>query len=169
MLGGMGAMGGLCLVFGLAPQLLMVPVVAPAVRSLGFDWDVGISWLGVLTARGSIGVTVGAAAVVLSLALGLLIYHLAHAPAVATVTVFSGGEALEPGDRPGAVDFALAAEEAFHPVYSLDPDPLWLAIWSGLKRCADQAQAVACNTIERHPPATIAATAAAVALGVWLL
>ena len=169
MLGGMGAMGGLCLVFGLAPQVLMIPVVAPAVRSLGFDWDVGMSWLGVLTPSGGISATVGAAAVVLSVALGLLVYRLAQAPAAAAVSVFSGGEGLETGDRPGAADFALAAEEAFHPVYSVDPDPLWLAIWSGLKRCADQAQASARNTIERHPPATIAATAAAVALGVWLL
>ena len=132
MLGGMGAMGALCVVFGLAPQVLMLPVVAPAVRSLGFNWDIGMSWLGMLTTQGGIGVTFGAAAVVASVALGLLVYRLAQAPAAAPVSVFSGGEAVQAGDRPGAVDFAVLAEAAFHPVYALDPDPLWLAIWGAL-------------------------------------
>ena len=169
MLGGMGAMGSLCLVFGLAPQILMVPVVAPAVQSLGFDWDVGMSWLGVLTTKGSISVTVGAAAVVLSVVLGILVYRLAQAPALATVSVFSGGEALPVGDHPGAVDFAAAAESAFHPVYSLDPDPVWLGIWSGLVRCADRAQTLAYAMLERCPARAIGIAAVVVLAGVWLL
>ena len=80
MLVGMGSMAGLCLLFGLAPQLLMVPVVAPAVRSLGFDWAVQMSWLGILTDRGSIAMTVGGVVVLASAMLGLLVYRLAPAP-----------------------------------------------------------------------------------------
>ena len=45
---GMGITGALCVVFGVAPQLLMQPVIEPAVRSLGFDWQVQMTWLGVL-------------------------------------------------------------------------------------------------------------------------
>ena len=40
MLVGMGATASLCVVFGFAPQLLMEPVVEPAVRSMGFDWQI---------------------------------------------------------------------------------------------------------------------------------
>jgi multicomponent K+:H+ antiporter subunit A len=169
MLGGMGAMGALCLVFGVAPQLLMVPVVAPAVHSLGFDWDVGMTWLGVLTNRGDISMTIGAAAVVLSVVLGLVVYRLAQAPALGPVSVFSGGEALGVGDRPGAVDFGAVAETAFQPVYSLDPDPLYMAIWATITRCAARAQTVARSTLERYPPVAIGIAAAAALLGVWLL
>src|SRR5208283_1992312 len=85
MLAGMGAMGALCVVFGLAPQFLMIPVVAPAVHALGFEWDVGMSWLGILTTKGSISVTIGAMAVLLSVVLGLVVYRLADAPAAARV------------------------------------------------------------------------------------
>jgi len=143
--------------------------VAPAVQSLGFDWDVGMSWLGVLTTKGSISVTVGAAAVVLSIVLGILVYRMAQAPALATVSVFSGGEALPVGDHPGAVDFAAAAESAFHPVYSLDPDPVWLGVWSGLVRCADRAQEMASAVLERCPARAIGIAAVLVVAGVWLL
>jgi multicomponent K+:H+ antiporter subunit A len=169
MLAGMGVMGGLCLVFGVAPQVLMLPVVAPAVRSLGFSWDIGMGWLGVLTANGGVGMTVGAAAVVLALALSLLVYRLAQPPAAAMVSVFSGGEGLAEGDRPGAVDFAIAAEDAFRPIYSLDPDPLWLMIWAGIKRCAESAAKLAQATLERHPPVTIGVAAVVVLLGAWLV
>jgi multicomponent Na+:H+ antiporter subunit A len=169
MLAGMWAMGGLCVVFGLAPQFLMIPVVAPAVHAMGFEWDVGMSWLGILTTKGSISVTIGAMAVLLSVVLGLLVYHLADAPALARVSVFSGGESLPAGDGPGAVDFAAIAETAFHPVYALDPDPLYLAIWHSLMRCAGQTQAVARAAFEDHPAAAIGVATVAVLAGVWLV
>lgn len=62
---GLGITRTLCVVFGIAPQLVMQPVIEPSVRSLGFDWQIQMTWLGVLTGSGTIGVTVGAAAVVL--------------------------------------------------------------------------------------------------------
>jgi multicomponent Na+:H+ antiporter subunit A len=139
------------------------------VHALGFDWDVGMSWLGVLTTKGSISVTIGAMAVLLSVVLGLLVYRLADAPALARVSVFSGGESLPAGDGPGAVDFAAIAETAFHPVYALDPDPLYLAIWRLLTRCAGQTQIVARATCENHPAAAVGVAAVAVLAGVWLV
>ena len=91
---GMGITGALCLVFGFAPQLLMQPVIEPAVRSLGFDWQIAMTWLGVLTGSGSIGVTVGAAAgLVVAALFGAGAYRLVRAPVGArAVAVFSGGE-----------------------------------------------------------------------------
>jgi multicomponent Na+:H+ antiporter subunit A len=83
--------------------------------------------------------------------------------------VFSGGEPLPAGDGPGAIDFAAIAETAFHPVYSLDPDPLYLAIWGGLTRCAGRTQAAARAAFEDHPAVAIGLAAAAVLAGVWLV
>ncbi|KAA0579554.1 NADH-quinone oxidoreductase subunit L [Azospirillum sp. B21] len=169
MLAGMGSMAGLCLLFGLAPQLLMVPVVAPAVRSLGFDWAVQMSWLGILTDRGSIAMTVGGVVVLASAMLGLLVYRLAQAPASGLVSVYSGGEPLPAGDRPGAVDFAEMAEHAFHPVYSLDPDPAYLRIWRSLTRVAGAAQTAAGAVFENRPLLAIGLVAVAALAGVWLV
>ncbi|AWK89381.1 NADH-quinone oxidoreductase subunit L [Azospirillum thermophilum] len=168
MLVGMGSMAALCLVFGLAPQLLMVPIVAPAVHSLGFDWQVQMTWLGILTDRGTIAVTVGGAVVLVSTLLGLAVYRLAHAPAAGLVSVYSGGEPLPAGDRPGAVDFAGMAEHAFHPVYSLDPDPVYLSIWRGLTAAAGRLQGLARLTLEKHPPIAVGLAAAVVLVGVFL-
>src|SRR5271157_935206 len=135
---GMGITGVLCLVFGIAPQLLMQPVIAPAVRSLGFEWQVQATWLGVLTGSGTIGVTAGAAAgVVLAALFGVGAYRLVRAPlGEQPVAVFTGGEMLPKGDTIGAVDFGEMAEEAFAPVYSLDPDPLYLMIWRQIRNGA---------------------------------
>lgn len=169
MLAGMGSMAGLCLLFGVAPQLLMLPIVAPAVRSLGFDWAVEMSWLGILTDRGTIAVTVGGGVVLASAMLGLLVYRLAQAPAPGLVSVYSGGEPLPAGDRPGAVDFAEMAETAFHPVYSLDPDPGYLRIWRALTRVAGAAQTTAGAVLEDRPLLPIGLVAIAALAGVWLV
>ncbi|HYH38539.1 MAG TPA: NADH-quinone oxidoreductase subunit L [Azospirillum sp.] len=169
MMVGMGAMAALCLVFGLAPQLLMLPIVAPAVRSLGFGWSVEMGWLGILTSQGTLAVTVGAGAVLVSGLLGLAVYRLAQAPAGGLVSVYSGGEPLPAGDRPGAVDFAGMAEHAFHPVYSLDPDPLYRTLWHGLTRIAGRARVLARATLEDRPSLAIGLAAAALAAGVWLV
>jgi multicomponent Na+:H+ antiporter subunit A len=88
---------------------------------------------------------------------------------VARVSVFAGGESLPVGDGPGAVDFAAIAETAFHPVYALDPDPLYLTIWGALARFAGQAQAVARAAFEDRPAVAIGVAAAAVLAGVWLV
>lgn len=166
-LAGMWLMAGACLLFGVAPQLLMGTVVAPAVRSLGFNWDVGMGWLGLLTTKGMLSATVGGGAVLLATLAGALVYRAAHAPALAPVSVFSGGEPLPAGDRPGAVDFAAAAETAFHPVYALDPDPALLGAWARLQQLARWAAAGPGAALQAHPLGACALLVALVALGVW--
>lgn len=168
MLVGMGLMAALCLVFGIAPQLLMIPLIEPGVQSLGFHWQVGLSWFGVLTDRSSISMSIGAAVVILSVALSLLAYTLARRPSVTPVSVFTGGEPLPAGDRPGAVDFAGMAEQAFHPVYYADPDPVYFGAWhrvstfaAGLQRCVRPA-------LELHPLAAMTVLAIVVFFGVWM-
>ena len=168
---GLGITGALCVVFGFAPQLVMQPVIEPAVHALGFDWQVQVTWLGVLTGSGTIGVTVGAAAVVVVAALfGVGAYHLVRAPAGGhPVAVFTGGDPLPEGDTLGAADFAEMAEAAFEPVYSLDPDPLYLLIWRGIKDVATRARRFATEGLERQPFLTAMVCAAALFAGVWLL
>lgn len=169
MLIGMGLMAAGCVVFGLAPQLLMETVVAPAVAGLGFSPDVGTSWGGIATGRGSIGLTVGATLVAAALAMGWIAWRLAVTPARLPVAVFTGGEPLPVGDRPGAMDFAGMAEDAFHPVYGADPDRLWLGLWSRTDKIALGARNTFAPLLERRPVlllvlATVA-VAATLALG----
>lgn len=166
MLAGMGLMAGACLLFGLAPQLLMTTVVAPAVRSLGMNWDVGVDWLGLLTAKGVLSATVGAGAVLVAALAGATMLRTARTPAGSAVSAFSGGEPLPLGDRPGAVDFASAAEAAFHPVYALDPDPVLLSAWAALLGLAQRVQAVSTATVQRRPALACIALAAGVSAGV---
>ena len=164
---GMATMAVLCVVFGVAPQLLMIPIVAPGVLSLGFDWQVQTSWFGVLTDRGTVDVTLGAAVVVASVLMGGLAYAFARGSSRGAVSVFSGGEALPRGDRPGADDFAGMAEAAFHPVYRTDPDPFYMAIWRRIATTSGGLQRLFGASLEAQPFGAIALTAAFVFVGVW--
>ncbi|HKN11472.1 MAG TPA: NADH-quinone oxidoreductase subunit L, partial [Pseudomonadota bacterium] len=83
--------------------------------------------------------------------------------------VFTGGDPLPEGDTLGAADFAEMAEAAFEPVYSLDPDPLYLLIWRGIKDVAVGARRFATEGLERQPVFTALVCAAALFVGVWLL
>ncbi len=168
---GMGITGALCLVFGFAPQLLIQPVIEPAVRSLGFGGQIGMTWLGVLTDFGSIGVTVGAAAgLVVAALFGAGAYHLVRAPVGAhAVAVFSGGERLPDDDTLGAVDFAEMAEEAFEPVFALDPDRLWFPIWREIRDGAIRVRWFATAWLERLPWVTALVAAAVLFVAVSLL
>jgi multicomponent Na+:H+ antiporter subunit A len=164
---GMGVLGAACLVFGLAPQLLMGAVVAPAVRSLAFSWDVQMTWFGVLTGTGVAAVTVGGLAVIGAAALGGVAFGLVHASPARAVAVFTGGDALPLNDAPGAVDFAEIAQTALTPVYSLDPDPVYLRVWGAVRDTAGRVGALARATAEDHPIATAAVSVALLCLGVW--
>ena len=169
MLLGMGVLAAACVLFGIAPQLLLEPVVAPAVRSLGFAWDVQTSWLGVATGSGTVGVTVGAVAVLTAALLGAGVYRLVRFPMASPVAVFSGGDSLPVGDTLGAGDFAEMAEAAFKPVYSLDPDPLYLRIWAAIRDFTRAAGRFAAEHVQRHAPVAVVACAAAFCVFVWLL
>ena len=167
---GMGITGALCIVFGVAPQLLMQPVIGPAARSMGVDWPVQMTWLGVLTTSGTIGVTVGAGAVVAVAALfGAGAYCFVRMPVSRPVTVFTGGDPLPEGDTLGAADFAEMAEAAFEPVYALNPDPLYLVIWREIRDTAAAARRIATGWPEQKPVATSLLCAAALCVGVFLL
>ena len=164
MLTGMGAMAFGCIAFGLAPQILMSGLVTPAVVGLGFTPEVETSWLGVASGRGSVGVTVGATLVAAAALIGWLIHRLAQAPARVPVAVFTGGEPIPVGDRPGAVDFAGMAEQAFHPVYGLDPDPLWASIWRRTTAGATASLGALGPVLVDRVPIALGVGAAAVAL-----
>lgn len=164
MLLGMGAMAAGCVVFGLAPQILMDAVVTPAVVGLGFAPEVTTSWGGIATARGGIGLTVGAALVAASLGLGWLVWRATRTPTPVAVAVFSGGEPVPVGDRPNAVDFALMAEESFRPVYGLDPDRLWLKAWSATTATTSITRSRLAPLLEQRPLAAIALAVVAVTI-----
>jgi len=168
---GMGITGALCLVFGFAPQLIIQPVIDPAVHALGFNQQVQMTWLGVLTGSGSIGVTAGAAAgLALAVVFGFGAYHLVRAPLAAqTVAVFSGGEKLPLDDTLGAADFAEMAEEAFAPIYALDPDRVLFPVWGAIRDGATGARHFAAAWLERNPALTALVSAAVLLVAVWLL
>jgi multicomponent Na+:H+ antiporter subunit A len=168
---GMGITGALCLVFGFAPQLLIQPVIEPAVRALGFGRQVQMTWLGVLTDSGSIGVTVGAAAgLALAVLFGVGAYRLVRAPvAGGAVAVFSGGEKLPDDDTLGAVDFAEMAEDAFEPVYALNPDRLYFPIWREIRQGAIAVRGLATAWLERRPLLTALVSAAVLFVALSLL
>jgi len=166
---GMGVLGALCVVFGVAPQVLMRFVVEPAVRALGFTWQVQMTWFGVVTGSGAVGVTAGAAAVVAGVVLGAAAFGFARAPVRTPVMVFTGGDPLPEDETLGAVDFTEIAEAAFAPVYALDPDPLYLRIWRGVRDVAASTGDLAVRVFEEHPMPTVVAGAAILCAGVWLL
>ena len=171
MLAGMGVLAALCIVFGVAPQLLMTWVVGPAVRSLGLAWTVEVSWLGVQTTSAGIQVTAGAGIVVVAVVAGLALYRFVARPKLAPVGVFTGGDPLASADASlGAADFVEVGGGAFEPVNrALDPDRFYLAAWRLLARAAGALDCVATPIAERHALATAVAVAVVVFVVVWLL
>ncbi len=135
---GMGVLAALCLLFGIAPQLLTTWVVAPAARALGFSAAVTVSWLGVRTSSAGAPTTLGALVLLAALLVGYVLYRMARPPRGEPVHVFTGGDPLPVGDAVGAVDFAEMAETGLAPLYrAADPDPLYLAAWRGVQRGAE--------------------------------
>ena len=170
MLGGMGVLAALCLFFGVAPQVLMQGVVAPAVRAMGFDWAVELSWLGLRTTSAGVQVTLGAGIVLAALLLGWVIYRLAQPPQAEPVGVFTGGDPLPvPNDAVSVVDFADLTQEAFTPVYKVtDPDPFYLSLWRGLRNLAGQIDHLLTPLNENHPMLVTAIVAVVILAAVWL-
>lgn len=167
---GMSILAGLCVLFGVMPQLLMQWVVAPATRSLGFAWAVDTSWLGIRTTSAGIEVTAGAIIVLAALGIGWGVYKLTQAPKSAAIGVFTGGDPLPvQNDRVSVVDFADLAEHAFEPVLqNTDPDPVYLGIWRGIKNSASQLDRFLTPLNENHPLLATALVAVVVFAAVWL-
>jgi len=170
MLTGMGVLAGLCVLFGLAPQLLMQGVVASAVNSLGFHWTVTLSWLGVQTTSAGVQVTLGAGIAVAALLLGWLVYSLTRSKARPEAAgIFTGGDPLPVNAGMGVDDFSSLVETTFAPVYAAtDPDRLYLALWRGLKATASWFDRLLRSTCEAHPLAASLLFVAVAFVAVWL-
>jgi NADH:ubiquinone oxidoreductase subunit 5 (subunit L)/multisubunit Na+/H+ antiporter MnhA subunit len=172
MLAGMGFLAGLCILFGLAPQILMQWLVAPAVTGLGFQWAVAPSWLGLQTSSAGVQVTLGAGITLIALLVGWLVYILAR-PAkakAAPVGLFTGGDPLPAAAGVSTVDFAALAETNFTPVYKAsDPDPVYLGIWNGIKGMAGSLDRLMCPVCDIHPLLATLLLALAVLIAAWLL
>jgi multicomponent K+:H+ antiporter subunit A len=163
---GMGLLALLCLLLGLAPQLLADWVVAPAVRSLGLRWTGQVSWLGVPT--GSAGLY-GAAAALAALLLGLGLYRVTRAPRIRPVGLFTGGDPISTADGTlDAGDFAGVVKEAFAPVYRFaDPDPIYLAIWRRVRDLGGRLDRIVTPRLEEHPLWATLAGGVVVLAAIW--
>ncbi len=169
MLGGMGALAALCVLFGLAPQILMQTVVAPAVNGLGFAWAVNLSWLGLQTTSAGVQVTLGAAIAVLALLAGWLGYSLSRPASAKPAGLFTGGDPLPASAGVSVVDFAALAETTFTPIYAVtNPDRLYLALWQGLKTLAGQFDRLLNPLSETYPLLATLVLTGLVFIAVWL-
>jgi multicomponent Na+:H+ antiporter subunit A len=168
---GMGVLAGLCLLFGLVPQILMQWVVSPAVKALGFSWGLSFTWLGIQATAPGVSGAAGVAVVLLALAIGWVVYRLMRLKpgSPPSVNVFTGGDPLPVDDSVGTVDFADIAETAFQPVYrAVDPDPAYLLLWSRIKNLSAVAGRIS-HSLEQHPLLSSIVMAVIVFSAVWLI
>jgi multicomponent Na+:H+ antiporter subunit A len=172
MLAGMSFLAGLCVLFGLAPQLLMQWVVAPAVNGLGFHWEVTLSWLGLQTTSAGVQVTLGAGIAVVAVLVGLLVYSLTRPAKVgpAPVGLFTGGDPLPVTNGVSVVDFAALTEISFDPVYKVtNPDLLYQILWKGIKKMSSQLERLLRPASETYPLLAALLMTGVVIVAVWLL
>jgi multicomponent Na+:H+ antiporter subunit A len=156
MLAGMGALAALIVIFGVAPQLLMKWVVAPAAQGLGMAWQGTVTWLGLQTGSVSLPVTAGAGMTLLAALVGWAFYAMTRTNRPASRAsgkgelVFTGGDPLPEGDRVGSVDFSELAGSTIGPVYRyLNPDPVYDGVWR-LTRSAGQKLVQMVSGLESH-------------------
>lgn len=170
MLAGMGILGGLCLLFGLAPQILFQGLVAPAVRDLGFQWEMSLSWLGLQTNSAGVQVTLGAGITLIAVLVGWLVYSLVRPgkPNETAVGLFTGGDPLVDGAGMNAVDFTVLAETSLQPLYKVtDPDQVYLTLWNWIKAIANWLEKTLHPISENHPLAATILLAVLVFVVVW--
>jgi multicomponent Na+:H+ antiporter subunit A len=177
MLTGMGILAGLCVLFGLAPQILMQTVVASAVKALGFQWAVNVSWLGVQTTSAGVQVTLGAGIVLVALLLGWLVFSLARPRTKQTAAdtkrptagIFTGGDPLTDPATVGVVDFSSLAETNFTPIYQVtDPDRVYEPVWQATKAVANRFNGWL-GSVEAHPFLATLVIAVVAVVVVWVL
>jgi multicomponent Na+:H+ antiporter subunit A len=166
---GMGVLAALCLVLGLAPQALMQWVVSPAVKALGFSWNLSFTWLGIQTTSPGVSGIAGVVVVLLALVIGWIIYHLIQTGSSPSANVFTGGDPLPADDFVGTVDFADIAESAFQPVYkAVDPDPAYLFLWTWIKKLSAATGRIF-QSLEQRPFLSAIILAVIVISAVWLI
>ncbi len=154
MLTGMGILTGLCLLFGLAPQLLFKNLVVPAVGALNFNWDVTLTWLGLQTNSAGAQVTLGAGIALVAVCIGWLIYHLTRTARgnQTHAGVFTGGDPLPDDYQMNAIDFTVVAESNLRPLYAItDPDPLYMSLWKWIKHFANWLEKSLRPISEKYP------------------
>jgi multicomponent K+:H+ antiporter subunit A len=169
MLIGMGIMGLLCLAFGIAPQIMLEWMIAPAVSALMHTMPLTVSWYGVQTAMGGVAFTAVALIVVSALAIGAVVafglFRAARWPRPREVNVFTGGMPLpRTGERVGPEDFVHEAEMTFHPLFvATNPDPAYGALWNALKGLSGVFARHVTLTEKRYPLVATLVMGAAVA------
>lgn len=165
---GMGFLAICCLIFGIAPQLMVKWLSAPAVKAMGFDQVLSMSFLGVHTQTGSVPVTAGAILAVAALLVVALIYAVTR-PSPKGVSVFTGGDPLPEENALQAEDFSEFAEEAFKPaLIATNPDPVYFGIWKAIAKLGSQA-GTAAEKFEKHPLVPVMIAVVIVAIAVWLV
>lgn len=168
MLAGMGALAILALAFGVAPQLLVRWIVAPAAQGLGFAWQGAVTWLGLQSGSVGLPVTAGAAITLLAVLAGWGFYSITRASSSGSAQVFTGGDPLPEGDRVGSVDFSELAGDTFKPAFRLlDPDPVYRALWNAAG-AAGRGLARAAAVLERHALVSSLVLVVLLAAAVWV-
>jgi multicomponent Na+:H+ antiporter subunit A len=161
------ALAGLCLVFGIAPQILDRWVVTPAVQALGFTTTPSLTWLGLHTPSGSLSAVAGVAIVLVALLSGWILVSISTSRQTSPAEIFTGGELLPADNTVGAEDFAAIAETALQPVYlSTDPDPVYSRTWKGIRNLGGLLDGLA-KPIEGHPLYASLAFGFLLAVVVW--
>jgi multicomponent Na+:H+ antiporter subunit A len=167
---GMGVLAGLCLLFGLAPQILTRWVVTPAILQLGYRQPGAVSWLGLHTSAAAEPSGAGAAVLLLALAAAAAGYLLTRpARSQETVSIFGGGDPLPEESAARVEDYSDLAQTVLRPVIRVaNPDPTYGFIWNSIRRVSGGAAALFAP-LENHPLlAALALAALALAL-IWLL
>ena len=102
MLAGMGALAVVCVALGVAPQLGLDYIIAPALTGLGLTADLGVTWLGLSSGAGSWYATTGVVMALASLLPGGVAYLIAvrgrsragATPVLARPAIAAGGPAI---------------------------------------------------------------------------
>ncbi len=171
MLAGLGILGGLCLLFGVAPQILFKSLVAPAINALGFNWEVTLTWFGLQTTSAGIQITLGAGIAIIAILAGVLVFSMTQSKKASAkpAGVFTGGEPLLETAGMTAVDFTELAETNFGPVYKFtDPDRLYMPIWKGIRTLAESLVKLLHPISEKYALAVTILLAVLVFITVWL-
>lgn len=165
---GMGVLAACCLLFGVAPQLMVNWISVPAVKAMGFESVIQMSFLGVHTTSGSIPVTAGAILVIAALFVVGVVY-LVRRPNPKGVSVFTGGDPLPEENALQAEDYSEFAEEAFKPILKVtNPDPVYYGLWKAIAGFGNYVGCLA-QRVEKHPLLPVVIAAVIVAVAVWLV
>jgi multicomponent Na+:H+ antiporter subunit A len=167
MVAGMWCLAAGCLVFGVAPQLLMDWVVLPATRALGFAPGVQLAWFGLQAGASDLMVTAGGGILLAAVLAGVAGVVLARPLQSDGAAVFTGGDPLPAGGVTGP-DFSEVAEAALAPLYRVaDPDPVYRSAWRAVDRLAATAGR-AWNGLEARPLLAPLVLVALVLAAAWL-